>query len=326
MKKEERTVEWLVQEANLLEADVRRLEHEAAVLEEQVYRLEEQAEILGRETETPGMEKSQLKQLKKEIKALVKEAKVVRKETTRLEKEADRQEKKAVSLKKEAALLEKEADRRQKLQEKENQEEARIQAMKVYEKALYGKGLRLVAGVDEVGRGPLAGPVVAAAVILPVDFHVHGINDSKKLSEKKREALYQVILDHALAWGVGIVDHTVIDEINILNAAKKAMKEAIATMNIRPEHVLIDAVELNDLGIPQTSIIKGDEKSLSIAAASIVAKVTRDRMMVEMDSIYPGYGFAQNKGYGTKAHYEGISSQGISPIHRKSFLKNILNG
>lgn len=325
MKKEERTLEWLIEEAALLEAEVDRLGTEAAALERDVLRLEAHASALEAESEKPGKDKAELKELKKEIKVLVKEAKAVRKEVVRLEKEADRQEKKAISLKKEAAKMEKDREREQKIQEKEAQEEARIQAMKAYEKALYEKGLSLVAGVDEVGRGPLAGPVVAAAVILPKDFHVHGINDSKKLSEKKREELYQIILDHAVAWGIGIVDHQVIDEINILNAAKKAMTEAVSAMKIQPEHLLIDAVKLENVPISQTPIIKGDAKSLSIAAASIVAKVTRDRMMVEMEEIYPGYGFAQNKGYGTKAHYEGISRQGMSPIHRKTFLKNLFD-
>lgn len=202
--------------------------------------------------------------------------------------------------------------------------EQKLVEMKVYEKDLYSKGSKYIAGIDEVGRGPLAGPVVAAAVILPEDFDVIGINDSKKLSEKKRDELFDVIKEKALAYSFGVVDNEVIDEINILEATKKAMKEAVTGLYIEPEHLLIDAVKLADVDIPQTSIIKGDEKSISVAAASILAKVTRDRMMVEYSEEYPHYAFEKNKGYGTKAHYEGIEKAGICPIHRKTFLKKIL--
>ena len=189
----------------------------------------------------------------------------------------------------------------------------------------------IVAGVDEAGRGPLAGPVVAACAILPEDFDVIGVDDSKKLSEKRREQLFEEILNKSLATGVGIADNNLIDEINILQATKKAMQEALENANMMLEektgktvnHVLFDAVEIKDLGISQSSIIKGDAKSLSIAAASIIAKVTRDRMMMEYHQEYPYYGFDSNKGYGTKAHYEGISEHGITPIHRKTFLKNL---
>ena len=189
----------------------------------------------------------------------------------------------------------------------------------------------IVAGVDEAGRGPLAGPVVAACAILPEDFDVIGVDDSKKLSEKRREQLFEEILNKSLATGVGIADNNLIDEINILQATKKAMQEALENANKMLEektgktvnHVLFDAVEIKDLGISQSSIIKGDAKSLSIAAASIIAKVTRDRMMMEYHQEYPYYGFDSNKGYGTKAHYEGISEHGITPIHRKTFLKNL---
>ena len=189
----------------------------------------------------------------------------------------------------------------------------------------------IVAGVDEAGRGPLAGPVVAACAILPEDFDVIGVDDSKKLSEKRREELFKEILNKSLATGVGIADNNLIDEINILQATKKAMQEALENANKMLEektgktvnHVLFDAVEIKDLGISQSSIIKGDAKSLSIAAASIIAKVTRDRMMMEYHQEYPYYGFDSNKGYGTKAHYEGISEHGITPIHRKTFLKNL---
>lgn len=189
----------------------------------------------------------------------------------------------------------------------------------------------IVAGIDEAGRGPLAGPVVAACAILPKDFDVIGVDDSKKLSEKRRNELYEEILKKSLAYGVGIADNNMIDEINILQATKKAMQEALAKAQSMLEkktgqkvgHVLFDAVEIKELEISQSAIIKGDAKSLSIAAASIIAKVTRDRMMMEYHEKYPYYGFDSNKGYGTKAHYAGIESHGITPIHRKSFLKNL---
>ena len=196
----------------------------------------------------------------------------------------------------------------------------KLSEMKSYEKDLWAKGCKYVAGVDEVGRGPLAGPVVTAAVILPEDFNVLGVDDSKKLSPKKRDELYDLIIKNAIAVSIGRKEPEIIDEINILQATKEAMKEAILGLGVRPDHVLIDAVKLDDLGIPQTSIIKGDAKSVSIAAASIIAKVTRDREMIEMDSVYPGYAFASNKGYGTKAHYEGLKKLGPCPIHRKTFL------
>lgn len=217
-------------------------------------------------------------------------------------------------------------EKRKKQEEKFLKEEARIQGMKKYENVLYEKGIFLVAGIDEVGRGPLAGPVVACAVILPPQCHIHGINDSKKLSEKKREVLYDLILQEAVGYGIGIVDHRVIDEINILNATKLAMKQAVEelSLTVKPQHLLIDALKLEQVAAEQTSIIGGDGKSLSVAAASIVAKVTRDRMMEEFDRLYPGYDFKSNKGYGTKSHYAGIEANGICPIHRKSFLKRIL--
>ena len=192
--------------------------------------------------------------------------------------------------------------------------------MKSYENALWNEGKLYIAGVDEVGRGPLAGPVVTAAVILPKDFSVLGVDDSKKLSPKKRDELFDLIMENAIAVSIGRREPDVIDEINILQATKAAMLDAIYGLSVRPDHVLIDAVKLDKLEIPQTSIIKGDAKSVSIAAASIIAKVTRDREMVEMDSVYPGYGFASNKGYGTKLHYEGLAKLGPCPIHRRSFL------
>ncbi len=190
--------------------------------------------------------------------------------------------------------------------------------MKEYEQELYDKGITLIAGVDEVGRGPLVGPVVTSAVILPVDYYDERINDSKKITEKKREMLFDVIKENALSIGIGISSEKVIDEINILEATKKAMKEAINNLDIKPEHVLIDAVKL-DIDIPSTSIIKGDAKSQSIAAASIIAKVTRDRMMIELDKEHPEYDFKHNKGYGTKKHIEAIYKYGVLDNHRKTF-------
>lgn len=190
--------------------------------------------------------------------------------------------------------------------------------MKEYENELYQKGIELVAGVDEVGRGPLVGPVVCACVILPKDYFNEEINDSKKISEKKREKLYDTIMQDAISVGIGMSSEKVIDEVNILEATKLAMKEAINNSKIKPQHVLIDAVKL-DIDIPSTSIIKGDAKSQSIAAASIIAKVTRDRMMDELDEKYPQYLFKKNKGYGTKAHIEAIRQYGIIKEHRKTF-------
>ena len=197
--------------------------------------------------------------------------------------------------------------------------------MKEYEIELYKQGINYIAGIDEVGRGPLIGPVVTAAVILPKDFYDERINDSKKLTEKKRELLYDVIMENAISVGIGMSTNEVIDEINILEATKKAMLEAINNLSITPEHLLIDAVKL-DTKIPQTPIIKGDAKSLSIAAASIIAKVTRDRMLIEMDKKYPEYDFKHNKGYGTKKHIEAIYKYGVLKEHRKSFepIKSIV--
>lgn len=187
-----------------------------------------------------------------------------------------------------------------------------------YEKELYDKGCKYIGGVDEVGRGPLIGSVVAACVILPFDFALEGLTDSKKLSEKKRNEFYKVIWEKAIAIGIGIVDEKVIDEVNIYEATKIAMKKAISDTNIKPDHVLIDAMPL-DIDVPTTSIIKGDAKSISIAAASVIAKVTRDRMMYELDKIYPMYDLANNKGYGTKKHIEAIKKYGITKYHRLSF-------
>lgn len=219
--------------------------------------------------------------------------------------------------------------------ERQERDIAKLAEMKAHEDELRSQGYRYIAGIDEVGRGPLAGPVYAACVILPEDFDVTGINDSKKLSAKKREELSDVIKEKAVAWGIGIADNNEIDEVNILEATKHAMKKAIAaTRHMLAERgllsgedkehkkdmLLIDAVKL-DAGMPSESIIKGDEKCLCIAAASIVAKVARDAYMTEMDEVYPGYDFAGNKGYGTAKHYEGLRTFGKTPIHRLTFLK-----
>ena len=220
----------------------------------------------------------------------------------------------------------------------------RLAEMKKPEAELHAQGYKFIAGVDEVGRGPLAGPVVTAAVVLPEDFDVLGVDDSKKLSEKRREELYDKIIEGCVAYGIGVSDHQVIDEINILNATKEAMKKAIAECETmlgealtedddegksafaqprKLDYVLFDAVKIEGLDVPQQAIIKGDAKVLAIAAASIVAKVTRDRMMVEYAEEYPWYAFESNKGYGTAAHYERIRQYGTCPIHRMSFLKNM---
>ncbi|WP_270308078.1 ribonuclease HII [Streptococcus koreensis] len=202
--------------------------------------------------------------------------------------------------------------------QKQVDEDLRLEKMLTYEKELYAQGIQLIAGVDEVGRGPLAGPVVAAAVILPKNCKIPGLNDSKKIPKSKHQAIYQAVLDQAISVGIGVKDNHVIDQVNIYEATKLAMLEAIHELDPQPQHLLIDAMKL-DLPISQTSIIKGDANSLSIAAASIVAKVTRDRMMAAYDQEYPGYDFAQNAGYGTTKHLEGLEKQGVSPIHRRSF-------
>lgn len=209
-----------------------------------------------------------------------------------------------------------------KKEEQKRKEMLRLAEMKKVEKELYSAGFRYVAGVDEVGRGPLAGPVVAAAVILPEGFDVLGVDDSKKLTEKKREALFDQIIGCAVAYGVGVVDNYIIDRINILQATKLAMKQALESLEPRPDYILIDALTLKDIAIPQRGIIKGDSISVSIAAASIIAKVTRDRMMAEFHDRFPQYAFDQNKGYATKAHYEGIKCYGPCLLHRMSFLKS----
>ena len=213
-------------------------------------------------------------------------------------------------------------DKQKKLQEKLAVELERLKTMQEFEEKY--KVYTYIAGVDEVGRGPLAGPVVAACVILDKNKQILYLNDSKKLSEKKREALYKEICESAVAYGIGIVSPARIDEINILNATYEAMRAAISNLKLKPDILLNDAVHIPKVDIKQVSIIKGDAKSVSIAAASIVAKVSRDRLMVEYDSLYPEYKFAKNKGYGTKEHIAAIKEHGLCPIHRRSFVGNIV--
>ncbi len=214
------------------------------------------------------------------------------------------------------------ADKAEKALIAREKEMGRLRAMSIYEAEAYNSGYRLVAGIDEAGRGPLAGPVVAACVMLPEGCLIEGVNDSKKLSAAQREKLYDIIIEKAVSFGVGIIDEKCIDDINILNATKLAMKQAVEQLKPKPDMLLIDAVRLEDVNIPQKPIIKGDALSISIAAASIIAKVTRDRMLDEADSVYPLYGFKKHKGYGTEEHIKAIKKYGLCPIHRISFTKN----
>ncbi len=200
----------------------------------------------------------------------------------------------------------------------------RYQLMSEYEVQAFAHGYHWVGGMDEAGRGPLAGPVVAAAVILDPEQPVYGVNDSKKLSEKRRAVLKPLIEAQAISFGIGIVDERTIDRINILEATKEAMQKAVAALDPAPELLLIDALTIPQIRIPQQGIIKGDAKSVSIAAASILAKETRDAIMRAYDEIYPQYGFAKHKGYGTKEHIEAIRAYGPCPIHRRSFIKNFV--
>lgn len=200
----------------------------------------------------------------------------------------------------------------------------RLQSMLLIEKSLNEQDYHFVCGVDEAGRGPLCGPVVAAAVILPEGECIEGVNDSKKLSEKKREKLYDDIIQKALAVGIGIADVAQIEEMNILNATKFAMKQAIQNLAVTPDYVLIDGNQMIDISIPASTVVSGDAKSESIAAASIIAKVTRDRMLIEWDKEYPEYGFAKHKGYGTKMHREAIQKYGLTPLHRPSFCRKFV--
>ena len=193
--------------------------------------------------------------------------------------------------------------------------------MWLYERKVFSRGYQLVCGVDEAGRGPLAGPVCAAAVILPAELEIPGLDDSKKLSDKRRRELFPIIQEQAVAYGIGFASHEEIDEINILQATYLAMERAIAQLQVKPEFALIDGNRAKDFGLPVKTVVKGDSLSASIAAASVLAKVSRDVLMEEAAQAYPGYGFEIHKGYGTKAHYEALVKLGASPIHRMSFLK-----
>ena len=201
----------------------------------------------------------------------------------------------------------------------------RLTNLKSMEKELYDKGFEYICGIDEAGRGPLAGPVVVAGVIMPKDSMIEGVNDSKKVSEKKREKLYDVILEEAISYSVAIIGQDVIDDINILNATKQGVTKVVEELDVKPNLILVDALtHINTKGIPYDSIIKGDAKCYNIAAASIIAKVTRDRIMREWDEIYPQYGFINHKGYGTAKHIEAIKEYGPCPIHRKTFIKHFV--
>ena len=205
-------------------------------------------------------------------------------------------------------------------------EEQRLLLLKEKENDLRKKGFQYICGIDEAGRGPLAGPVVVASVIMPTDSMIEGVNDSKKVSEKKREKIYEQILEEAISYGVAIIGQDEIDEINILNATKKGLTISLQELTLKPDLILVDALNgIDTMGIPYDSVIKGDAKCYSIAAASIIAKVTRDRIMREWDKIYPEYGFEKHKGYGTAAHIAAIREYGLCPIHRRSFTKNFVN-
>jgi len=204
-------------------------------------------------------------------------------------------------------------------------EEERLEKLKEIEKDLYEKGIKKICGIDEAGRGPLAGPVVVAAVIMPEDSFIEGVNDSKKVSEKKREKLYDLIIQEAISYSIAVVGQDVIDDINILNATKGGVTNVVEGLDIKPDLIVVDALtHINTKGIPYESIIKGDAKCYNIAAASILAKVTRDRIMREWDELYPQYGFINHKGYGTAKHIQAIKEYGLCPIHRKSFTKNFI--
>ena len=201
----------------------------------------------------------------------------------------------------------------------------RLTKLKEIEKDLYNKGFNNICGIDEAGRGPLAGPVVVAGVIMPKDSMIEGINDSKKVSEKKREKLYDLIIKEAISYSVAIIGQDIIDDINILNATKEGVTRVVDGLDVKPDLIIIDALNhINTRGIPYEPIIKGDAKCYNIAAASILAKVTRDRIMREWDEVYPQYGFIQHKGYGTAKHIQAIKEYGLTPIHRKSFTKKFV--
>ena len=204
-------------------------------------------------------------------------------------------------------------------------EEARLILLKEQEKELREKGFNTICGIDEAGRGPLAGPVVVASVIMPADSMIEGVNDSKKVSEKKREKLYDQILEEAISYGVGIIGQDEIDEINILNATKKGLTISLQELTQKPDLIIVDALNnIDTLGTKYESIIKGDAKCYSIAAASIIAKVTRDRIMREWDKVYPQYGFVAHKGYGTAAHIKALKEYGACPLHRQTFIKHFI--
>ena len=201
----------------------------------------------------------------------------------------------------------------------------RLKKLKQEENELRKKGFNIICGIDEAGRGPLAGPVVVASVIMPADSMIEGVNDSKKVSEKKREKLYEEIIQNAISYGVAIISPEEIDTINILNATKKGLTISLKELTVKPDLIIVDALtHIDTMGIPYESIIKGDAKCYSIAAASIIAKVTRDRLMREWATIYPNYSFEKHKGYGTAMHIEAIKQYGLCPIHRRSFTKNII--
>ena len=202
----------------------------------------------------------------------------------------------------------------------------RLTKIKEIEKDLYSKGFKNICGIDEAGRGPLAGPVVVAGVIMPQDSMIEGINDSKKVTEKRREKLYDVIKEEAISYSIAVIDHHVIDDINILNATKQGVTEVVDGLDVKPDLIIVDALtHINTRGIPYEPIIKGDAKCYNIAAASILAKVTRDRIMRQWDEVYPQYGFAKHKGYGTAKHIAAIKEYGLCPIHRLTFTKHFTN-
>ena len=204
-------------------------------------------------------------------------------------------------------------------------EEQRLIKLKQADKEFFDMGMNYVCGIDEAGRGPLAGPVVVASVIMPKDSMLEWVNDSKKVTEKRREILYEKILEEAISYGIAVIDQEEIDDINILQATKKGLTQAVTAMEVKPDVILVDALTgIDTLGIPYKSIIKGDANSYSIAAASILAKVTRDRIMREWDKVYPEYGFGGHKGYGTAKHIQAIKQHGLCPIHRKTFTKNFV--
>lgn len=206
-------------------------------------------------------------------------------------------------------------------------EEQRLIKIKELEKDLYSKGFKKICGIDEAGRGPLAGPVVVAGVIMPEDSMIEGINDSKKVTEKRREKLYDIIKEEAISYSIAVINHNVIDEINILNATKQGVTEVVDGLNVKPDLIIVDALNhINTRGIPYEPIVKGDAKCYNIAAASILAKVTRDRIMRQWDEIYPQYGFSSHKGYGTAKHISAIKEYGLCPIHRRTFTKHFTNG